>query len=134
LVPRVTVNSQGAVTFADTVPITGAGASGVTPGTYGSSTSVPRVTVNSQGVVTFADTVPITGGGGGGGGASQSADLIDCKVTVSGATATISTPCQLTIGSVVHSLALNATATLSGTNSTGTVYFYWSYNGNLTAD
>jgi len=41
-------------------------ASGVTPGTYGDSTSIPVLTVDSKGRLTAASTTPVSGGGGGG--------------------------------------------------------------------
>jgi len=43
-------------------------ASGVTPGTYGSSSLIPVITIDSQGRITNATTVLTTGGGGPGGG------------------------------------------------------------------
>ena len=73
-------------------------------------------------------------GGGSGGGASQAADLLDCKATVSGAVATVKAPCKFAVGGAVFSITADATATLSGASTSGTVYFYWNSSGQLIAD
>src|SRR5512135_1088951 len=62
-------------------------------------------------------------------GAVRSADLLDCKPSVSGTVATIAGPCQINVGGEVFSITTDATATLSGTVTTGTVYWYWNPDG-----
>jgi hypothetical protein len=104
---------------------------GVVPGVYGSSAQSPQITVDAQGRILAATNVPISGGGG---GASVTSDLMDCRVTVSGADATVAAPCRVRVGSVIHTLAGSAVATLSGTSASGTVYFYWDSAGRLVAD
>lgn len=67
-------------------------------------------------------------------GGTSGAGLADCKVTVSGNTASVGAPCRIVFGTVTHVITDTATATLSGTTSSGTVYFYWNQSGQLIAD
>ena len=117
---------SGLVAQTTTIDIpTQARASGVVAGTYGSSMQVARITVDDRGRILTANNVTITG---------SSSDLVDCKVTASGSTATVPAPCRLRIGSAIHSLPANVTATLSGTAASGTVFIYWDGRGQLVAD
>ena len=57
-------------------------ATGVTAGTYGSTTHTPRITVDTYGRIQQVDTVEITGGGGG----NVTSSLGFSKITVAGQT------------------------------------------------
>jgi hypothetical protein len=62
-------------------------------------------------------------------------ELTDCKATrTSGSVVTVDAPCNFSIGGSLFALTADATATLSGTSTNGTVYFYWNSSGQLIAD
>jgi hypothetical protein len=71
---------------------------------------------------------------GSGTGASWATDLLDCKPSVAGAVATIKGPCRVNMGGEVFSITVDATATLSGASTNGTVRWYWDADGILRAD
>lgn len=62
--------------------------SGVTAGTYGSSTKVPQITVDPQGHISAVTEVAISGGGGGGFALIQEIVTVGTETTVSTATIT----------------------------------------------
>jgi hypothetical protein len=58
---------------------------GVTPGTYGSSTQSARITVDQQGRITGVSNQAISGGGGGGGGGGTTFEYFKLHYTSGGA-------------------------------------------------
>lgn len=65
---------------------------------------------------------------------STTSAINDCLVVGSGSTITVTAPCRISIGGVIHSINTNAAATLSGTVTAGTIFLYWDSAGNLVAD
>ena len=110
-VGQFTVDAQGRLVAATSIPISSGAPSGpaggvlagtypnpslastgVTPNTYGSSTLVPVITVNSGGQITAASTVPVSGGGGlvqipNGGTGATTALTSQIPVAINGTTA-----------------------------------------------
>ncbi len=123
---------------------------GVTAGTYGTSTTVPQFTVDAQGRITTVSNVTIAAGGGGAGSTlpsvtGQSGRILsndgvnalwqpftmsgiqDCAASISGGVLTVGA-CSARNGSLDIS-ASACTATLSGTSASGTIYAYLSGDG-----
>src|SRR5512143_1031120 len=71
----------------------------------------------------------LPGGGTPGPGVAWSTDLLDCKPSIAGNTATIKGPCRVNIGGEVFSITTDAIATLSGASTSGTVRWYWDADG-----
>lgn len=62
---RILSNLGNLLTSDNQVPTSGLTVSGVTAGTYGSSTAIPVITVDDRGRITVATTAAVSGGGGG---------------------------------------------------------------------
>lgn len=62
---RILSNLGNLLTVDNQVPTSGLTVSGVTAGTYGSSTAIPVITVDDRGRITVATTATVSGGGGG---------------------------------------------------------------------
>ena len=75
--------------------------------------------------------LPTQSRGGASGGTSS---ISDCVAVVSGTSVTVSAPCRISMGGVIHSITSNAVATLSGITTAGAVFIYWDRAGNLVAD
>ena len=124
---------------------------GVTAGTYGTSTSVAQITVDAQGRITTAADIAVSGGGGGstlpgvsgqagrfltnnGTGALwqdfSTAAVKDCSATLAGGVLTAAA-CAARNGNLDAS-APACTLSLTGTSASGTVYGFVSGSGLFT--
>lgn len=124
---------------------------GVTAGTYGTSTSVSQITVDAQGRITAAADVAVSGGGGGstlpavdgqagrfltnnGTGALwqdfSTADVKDCSATLTGGVLTVAA-CAARNGNLDVS-APACTLSFTGASASGAVYGFLSGSGLFT--
>ena len=124
---------------------------GVTAGTYGTSSSVAQITVDAQGRITAAADIAVSGGGGGstlpgvGGQAGRfltnngtsalwqdfsTADVKDCSATLAGGVLTVAA-CAARNGNLDVS-APACTLSLIGTSASGVAYGFVSGSGLFT--